>query len=148
MSSETVVLRCRSCGSDLSIPVQVYRAGFGGFDTPELPDNQHAIASGYAFESHVPYRTRMGPTKGPLEFVPQYWMTTRDLLPAVRVTRDPRRLNGCCGLDGCDGPNRECACGAAVGTEMSDCYTSFLFIPEPSATIWFSPQGHKGLTAT
>lgn len=30
---------------------------------------------------------------------------------------------GCCGSDGCDGPNRSCLCGLVVGTEWSDCWT-------------------------
>jgi hypothetical protein len=30
---------------------------------------------------------------------------------------------GCCGLDGMDGPNVSCVCGAVVGTEWSDCWT-------------------------
>lgn len=33
------------------------------------------------------------------------------------------RLNGCCGKDGCDGPNRVCVNGHEVGTERSDCWT-------------------------
>lgn len=36
---------------------------------------------------------------------------------------DRRRLAGCCGLDGCDGPNLVCADGHEVGTERSDCWT-------------------------
>jgi hypothetical protein len=35
---------------------------------------------------------------------------------------DPHRLNGCCGLDGCDGPNLTCQNGHEVGTERSDCW--------------------------
>ncbi len=35
---------------------------------------------------------------------------------------DPRRHNGCCGRDGCDGINRVCANGHEVGTERSDCW--------------------------
>jgi hypothetical protein len=31
--------------------------------------------------------------------------------------------SGCCGSDGCDGPNRACICGAVLGTERSDCWT-------------------------
>jgi hypothetical protein len=32
--------------------------------------------------------------------------------------------NGCCGLDGLDGPNQTCAgCGAIVGTARTDCWT-------------------------
>jgi hypothetical protein len=30
--------------------------------------------------------------------------------------------NGCCGLDGLDGPNLVCANGHEVGTEKSDCW--------------------------
>ena len=37
---------------------------------------------------------------------------------------DRRRLNGCCGLDGCDGPNLVCPNGHEVGTEKSDCWMS------------------------
>jgi hypothetical protein len=37
---------------------------------------------------------------------------------------DYRRLNGCCGLDGLDGPNLVCDNGHEVGTESSDCWTA------------------------
>lgn len=40
----------------------------------------------------------------------------------LAIHTDPRRLAGCCGLDGCDGPNRVCACGIEVATEKSDCW--------------------------
>ncbi|MET7622787.1 hypothetical protein [Streptomyces sp. NPDC005408] len=34
------------------------------------------------------------------------------------------RLNGCCGLDGCDGPNLVCRfCTAELAVERSDCWT-------------------------
>jgi hypothetical protein len=37
---------------------------------------------------------------------------------------DPRRRNGCCGLDGLDGPNLVCAgCGAEIATKQSDCWS-------------------------
>ncbi len=35
---------------------------------------------------------------------------------------DLRRLNGCCGLDGLDGPNLLCENGHEIGTERSDCW--------------------------
>jgi hypothetical protein len=35
---------------------------------------------------------------------------------------DFHRLNGCCGLDGCDGPNLICPNGHEIGTENSDCW--------------------------
>lgn len=34
------------------------------------------------------------------------------------------RLNGCCGLDGTDGPNKLCLNGHEIGTEKSDCWTA------------------------
>jgi hypothetical protein len=36
--------------------------------------------------------------------------------------QDRHRLNGCCGLDGCDGPNLVCPKGHEIGTERSDCW--------------------------
>ncbi|MFJ7950718.1 hypothetical protein ACIQZG_04220 [Lysinibacillus sp. NPDC096418] len=35
---------------------------------------------------------------------------------------DRSRLNGCCGLDGCDGMNRVCLHNHEIGTEYSDCW--------------------------
>ncbi len=35
---------------------------------------------------------------------------------------DSKRLNGCCGLDGQDGPNRVCVNNHEIGTEHSDCW--------------------------
>jgi hypothetical protein len=43
------------------------------------------------------------------------------------------RLNGCCGLDGLDGPNQLCACGAEVATEKSDCWMAHALIFEDGA---------------
>jgi hypothetical protein len=40
--------------------------------------------------------------------------------------------SGCCGSDGCDGPNRACGCGNVVATEWSDCWTwaEVRFLPD------------------
>ncbi|WP_045864566.1 hypothetical protein [Streptomyces sp. WMMB 714] len=44
------------------------------------------------------------------------------------------RRNGCCGLDGCDGPNLVCRrCGAEVATERSDCWTPQEVVLVPAA---------------
>lgn len=62
------------------------------------------------------------------------WRAEADVgLPAVHVgdlvtvlaelsLRRCGSRTGCCGPDGLDGPNLACACGVAVGTELSDCY--------------------------
>ncbi len=54
---------------------------------------------------------------------------------------DCGRLNGCCGLDGLDGPNLVCdACGAEVATQQSDCWSQQLIALIPDAvTIAISP---------
>ena len=141
METHLSVLRCRSCGADLSEPVTIREAGMDGVAQPEFRDHEHVIDAGYAFKSEEPYRKRLGPGKDQLEFTPQYWMTARDLLASVQLTKNQSHLNGCCGLDGSDGPNRVCACGADIGTEMSDCWTSYLFIPDPEATEWRTLDG-------
>ena len=40
--------------------------------------------------------------------------------------------HGCCGSDGCDGPNRSFLCGNVVATEWSDCWTfaEVRFLPD------------------
>ena len=43
-------------------------------------------------------------------------------LKDTRLTKDPSKLNGCCGLDGLDGFNILCPNGHEVGTERSDCW--------------------------
>lgn len=40
---------------------------------------------------------------------------------------------GCCGVDGQDGPNISCICGAVLGTEWGDCWTQAEFRFAPSA---------------
>lgn len=41
------------------------------------------------------------------------------------------RLNGCCGLDGCDGLNKVCINNHEIGTERSDCWMPHLVLLEP-----------------
>ncbi|MFD4609688.1 hypothetical protein ACFWOT_16620 [Streptomyces sp. NPDC058440] len=50
-----------------------------------------------------------------------------DDVPGTVPHPDHGRRNGCCGLDGQDGPNLVCAaCGSEVATEQSDCWTQHL----------------------
>lgn len=53
--------------------------------------------------------------------VNDYILNKADVVNTVHHS-DRRRLNGCCGLDGCDGPNTVCLNGHEVGTERSDCW--------------------------
>ncbi|MER5323001.1 hypothetical protein [Streptosporangium roseum] len=48
---------------------------------------------------------------------------------------DPRRLVGCCGPSGMDGPNLVCSgCGAEIGTQESDCWKPHFVVTLPDAT--------------
>jgi hypothetical protein len=47
-----------------------------------------------------------------------------DDIVGIEPHPDLGRRNGCCGLDGLDGPNLICAgCGAEVATKQVDCWT-------------------------
>lgn len=51
------------------------------------------------------------------------------------------RSAGCCGLDGCDGPNQACAaCGAVVATARTDCWTTKEVRFLPLGTNMSSPR--------
>ena len=58
----------------------------------------------------------------------EYWCVAGDVvvnladLVGTKHHQDYRRRNGCCGLDGMDGPNLVCPNGHEVGTEKSDCW--------------------------
>ena len=53
----------------------------------------------------------------------------------MQLTSDSRRLNGCCGLDGCDGPNLQCEiCGTYVATKRTDCWTPHYVAFDPATT--------------
>ena len=52
----------------------------------------------------------------------QWVINSKDNL-SMKITNNPKRLNGCCDLDGCDGPNLVCeSCGAEVATAKYDCW--------------------------
>ena len=48
---------------------------------------------------------------------------------------DKSRLNGCCGLDGCDGPNKVCSNGHEVATEKSDCWMPYAVLFDKEKTF-------------
>ncbi|MEV4478401.1 hypothetical protein [Micromonospora coxensis] len=58
-----------------------------------------------------------------------------DDLLVRRLHPDHGRRNGCCGLDGLDGPNLVCGCGAEIATESSDCWTAQAVRLQPAAVV-------------
>ena len=60
----------------------------------------------------------------------------------VKLTSDSRRLNGCCGLDGCDGLNLQCeSCDAYVATKRTDCWMPHYIAFDPAATQVVGDEG-------
>ncbi|MCX4750289.1 hypothetical protein OG455_33065 [Kitasatospora sp. NBC_01287] len=67
--------------------------------------------------------------------------------PGAAPHPDPGRRNGCCGLDGQDGPNLVCAgCGAEVATEESDCWTRNLVALTAAAVAVVSGSDRPGIS--
>jgi hypothetical protein len=63
-----------------------------------------------------------------------YVVNLRDVVN-VRLTNDSKRLNGCCGLDGLDGPNLQCEnCGIYVATKQTDCWQPHCIVFDPATT--------------
>jgi hypothetical protein len=53
----------------------------------------------------------------------------------TKLTEAANRLNGCCGLDGMDGPNLVCdTCGAEVAVKKTDCWMPHCVMFMPEAT--------------
>jgi hypothetical protein len=151
------IMYCKSCGRDLTPPLTVVEGHTSGDaqsnrrrrrgrsrlrkpsrdDTqPVLEDERNPMPDGMAYNSHVPYDERGVSKGGYMTIAPQIWMNLNDLLGDPLYTPHTERLDGCCGPCGADGPNRICRCGAHIGTEMSDCGTPRMFIPDPATTAW------------
>lgn len=129
-------LHCAACGAPLTAPLEILSEKDPGVQVPEFDDGKPLTQCGIGFESFEPVLSTVLGDRVALDFTPQYWLNPDDLSPAVRNSDDMTRLNGCCGLDGCNGPNQLCSCGAEIGTLRTDCWTPYMFIPEPTNTTW------------
>ena len=53
----------------------------------------------------------------------------------VYLTPETIRVQGCCGLDGCNGPNLLCEnCKTYIATKMTDCWRVHCLLFDPSTT--------------
>ncbi|MEQ9498098.1 MAG: hypothetical protein RIT81_14600 [Deltaproteobacteria bacterium] len=100
--------RCRACGvavtirlEELTDPEQLEERDA----QPHVPRGRYVVSDGSFFTG----------SEG------AYLVHLEDTIH-TQHHHDHGRLNGCCGLDGCDGPNTLCANGHEVGTEKSDCW--------------------------
>ena len=64
-----------------------------------------------------------------------YWCIHANDKTGMKMTQQDSRTNGCCGPDGCDGPNMLCAtCGHEVATAKFDCWMPHCVLLEPTGT--------------
>ena len=62
-----------------------------------------------------------------------YWCINSKDAIGMEITQKIGCTNGCCGLDGCDGPNMLCAqCGHEVATAKLDCWMPHCVLLEPT----------------
>jgi hypothetical protein len=113
-------LICKRCSTELSPELSVanieQRNETAGEDflrrgTVMQEDRSHFHERGNAYIAHIDDVTR------------------------VHLTNDGKRLAGCCGLDGMDGPNLQCdKCGAYVATKKDDCWMPHRVVFDPATT--------------
>ena len=111
-----MVIRCKVCGVVLTRPVELLadESVLCREDArPYIPEGQFWLSDG----SYYPAGE---------------WVANLADLVNTQLHPNSRRLNGCCGLDGCDGINRVCANGHEIGTERSDCWWAHGIHFEPS----------------
>ena len=129
-------LFCTACGARLTGPLAIRSGKDPTVAAPEHRVKEPLIEAGAVFKSYEPIERSCAREPALLEFTPQYWLNPADVREAVTMTRWTKRLGGCCGEAGANGPNQLCRCGAFVGTLRSDCWSPHVFIPDPAATEW------------
>jgi hypothetical protein len=117
------VFRCRACGVPL---------------TPRLVLADRATLRSQDGEPYLPQGTFAVP-QDDFPAVGGFVVHLGDLVEVAHHP-DPRRRNGCCGLDGCDGMNRVCREGHEVATERSDCWMAHGAHLAPAA-VFADPTG-------
>ena len=124
---------CVRCGSALT--VHCLWGDADTYDTEDI-DRQPAVPAGLLVkleaEDAVPIPDRAGREIGRHVYSPAGAIAANPADIADDALRSTGVDNGCCGSDGCDGPNRACRCGAVVATEWSDCWTraEVRFLPD------------------
>lgn len=106
-----ILFHCANCQQPLTSEVKPGEPLRG----PERPPG-HEIAP-----------PRMAPGTFKVNFDGSLLILHPDDVPGTTPHPAPRRLSGCCGLAGQDGPNLVCSCcRAEVATKESDCWTDNL----------------------
>jgi hypothetical protein len=107
MSDKRVIFECPACRTAITRPLLALLLN----RSISMQDGVPAVPKGFFAVNKAEYWNVSG----------NVVVNLSDLVGTNRHT-DPGRLNGCCGLDGLDGPNLVCANGHEIGTEKSDCW--------------------------
>lgn len=134
------ILTCAICGTALSKPLMILSGKDPSVAAPVFKDRQPLTPKGTGYKSYEPIEWALEGEPSALQFTPQYWLNPEDMTEQVHRTKNRKRLGGCCGLGGIDGPNQLCACGAEIGTLKTDCWTPLVFVPAPDATLWIEVE--------
>ena len=131
-SAAMVIVRCGSCGAPTTVGLEVIepdRIDLTVCGETTLPRGRVVRAA--------PARTlerwaKAGTTGAVIVQAPEGSVVVHpdDLLPGA--LHEAGQAAGCCGLDGQDGPNQACTCGAVLGTAWTDCWTAneVRFLPD------------------
>lgn len=114
---DQIVVRCTLC----SVPLTPVLARLEDLSLLRGEDGVDFIPQGFFFNSTG-------------ELHPQGIVVNLADLVHTQRHSESRRLNGCCGLDGCDGLNRVCVEGHEVATEFSDCWMAHCVTFDPFLT--------------
>jgi hypothetical protein len=105
--SAQVIFECPTCRAVITRPVVAL--------PPDHPfgteDGKPAVPQGF-----------FGINKAEYYNAPGVVLVNLSDLVGTKRQSEAHRLNGCCGLDGLDGPNPVCLNGHEIGTEKSDCW--------------------------
>ena len=113
-------LICKACNLEISEPLTELK----DLNLINVNDGQDYIPRGfYCIQEED---TAYGIVKGSII------INIKDLINSKRHS-NRSRLNGCCGLDGCDGMNRVCLHDHEIGTEYSDCWRYHKVILNPES---------------
>jgi hypothetical protein len=108
MANEGVVFKCPICSIAFTRPL-----------LPLSVDEQIRLEEGKDAVPEGRFGTSSGDYWGALEGC--VIVNINDLI-GTKPHPDASRLNGCCGLDGLDGPNLVCENGHEIATAMTDCW--------------------------
>lgn len=122
------ILRCSHCQIPISVAVQQLR----NFDLVRGNDGEDVMPQGW-FTRAGDLRQHLGysPDDVSLGHPDELVLNLDDL----QNTHLGGVLNGCCGIDGCDGINTFCVNGHEIGTERSDCWTLCLIHIPPERVV-------------